>query len=113
MSESLRILEEAAKKDIVCFCADLTVNPLMVEINKNVAARIASIPGMKIGAVESNGAQNYKNWDELYSYHPMGNSAFAKAKNGIFELDEEFFNTGGGIYRDSDYYLNLFKEKNQ
>ena len=90
MSESLRILAEAHKKNVVCFCADLTVNPLMVEINKNVAARIAPIPGIKIGAVESNGAQNYTNWEKLYSYHPMGNESFAAPKNGIqpdFEIE--------------------------
>lgn len=104
MSESLRILSEAHKKNVVCFCADLTVNPLMVEINKNVAARIAPIPGIKIGAVESNGAQNYTNWENLYSYHPMGNESFAAPKNGIYELNEKFFETAGGIYRDSEYY---------
>lgn len=105
MSESIRILEAAAKKNVVCFCADLTVNPLMVEINKNVAARIAPIPGIKIGAVESNGAQNYTNWTDLYTYHPMGDESFATQKNGIFELNSKFFETAGGIYRDSDYYI--------
>ena len=108
MSESLRILNEATKRGVVCFCADLTVNPLMVEINKNFAARIAPIPGMKIGAVESNGAQNYKNWDKMYCYHPMQNMNFVKAQNGLFELDKKFFDTSGGIFRNSDYYLNLF-----
>jgi len=107
MSESIRILDAAAKKNVVCFCADLTVNPLMVEINKNVAARIAPIPGIKIGAVESNGAQNYVNWEELYTYHPMGNESFAAQKNGIFELNEKFYRTSGGIYRDSEYYTDV------
>lgn len=105
MSESLRILGEATKKNVVCFCADLTVNPLMAEINKNVAARIAPIPGIKIGAVESNGAQNYTNWDKLYSYHPMGSESFAAPKNGVYELNDKFFETAGGIYRDSEYYI--------
>lgn len=106
VSESLRILGEASKKNVVCFCADLTVNPLMVEINKNVAARIAPIPGIKIGAVESNGAQNYTNWEKLYTYHPMGSESFAAPKNGVYELNDKFFETAGGIYRDSDYYIN-------
>ena len=106
MSESLRILNEATKKNVVCFCADLTVNPLMVEINKNVASRIAPIPGIKIGAVESNGAQNYTNWEKLYSYHPMGSESFAAPVNGVYELNDKFFETSGGIYRDSEYYIN-------
>ena len=104
MSESLRILNEATKKNVVCFCADLTVNPLMVEINKNVASRIAPIPGIKIGAVESNGAQNYTNWEKLYSYHPMGSESFAAPKDGVYNLNDKFFETAGGIYRDSEYY---------
>ncbi len=105
MSESLRILNEATKKNVVCFCADLTVNPLMVEINKNVASRIAPIPGIKIGAVESNGAQNYTNWETLYSYHPMGSESFAAPIKGVYELNDKFFETAGGIYRDSEYYI--------
>ena len=108
VSESLKILMEAHSHGVVCFCADLTVNPLMVEINKNFAARIAPIPGIKIGAVESNGAQNYINWNEMYSYHPMGDRSFAKAVEGIFYPDDEFFKLGGGIYRDSEYYLSKF-----
>lgn len=104
MSESLKILLEAHKNNVVCFCADLTVNPLMVEINKNFAARMATIPGIKIGVVETNGAQNYTNWEKMYGYHPMGDRSFAKPINGIFELDDEFYANSGGIWLSSDYY---------
>ena len=107
LSETLGILSEAYKNNVPCFCADLTVNPIMAEINKNIAARIAPIPGLKIGVVEVNGGQNYKNWDKMFSYHPLGNSAFTKDKNGIFTLDEEFYKTSGGIYMDSDYYNDI------
>ena len=90
---------------VQCFCADLTVNPIMVEWNKNFAARLSTLRGLKIGVVESNGAQNYTNWTDLYTYHPMGDESFATQKNGIFELNSKFFETAGGIYRDSDYYI--------
>lgn len=110
MSESIKILSVAHKNNIPCFCADLTVNPVMVEFNKNVAARIATFPGIKIGIMESNGHQNYVNWEEMKSYHPMyKKAAFTEAKGGIFDIDDEFYKISGGIFRDSDYYTNLFK----
>ena len=71
MSESIKILKEAHRRNIPCFCADLTVNPVMVEFNKNIAARIEKFPGIKIGILESNGMQNYANWEKMQSYHPM------------------------------------------
>lgn len=109
LSETLKILKSAHEKGIPCFCADLTVCPIMVEWNKNVAARIASIPEMKIGILESNGEQNYVDWEALYGYHPMGDKPFARCKNGVYTLDEEFYKTSGGIFEYSDYYDNLIK----
>ncbi|MBE6695590.1 MAG: L-alanine-DL-glutamate epimerase [Ruminococcaceae bacterium] len=108
MSESIKILFAASEKNIPCFCADLTVNPLMVDFNKNVAARIELFPGMKIGIVESNGAQNYVNWEKMMTYHPLyGKAGFIEAKNGIFNLDDDFYKTSGGIFLKSDYYESL------
>lgn len=105
MSESIKILNEAYKRNIPCFCADLTVNPVMVEFNKNVAARIDKFPGIKIGILESNGMQNYTNWDKLQSYHPMyGKASYIKQENGIFTLNDDFYKISGGIFRDSEYY---------
>lgn len=105
MSMSLRILEEAHKRNIPCFCADLTVNPWMVDFNKNVAARIAPLPGMKIGVLESNGAQNYANWDQMTAQHPLyGNADFISTRKGLFQLGEEFYRTSGGIFCDAPYY---------
>ncbi len=62
----------------------------------------------KIRELAANGAQNYINWNEMYSYHPMGDRSFAKAVEGIFYPNDEFFKLGGGIYRDSEYYLSKF-----
>ncbi len=105
MSMSLRILEEAHKRNIPCFCADLTVNPWMVDFNKNVAARIAPLPGMKIGVLESNGAQNYANWLQMTAQHPLyGKADFISTRNGLFHLGEEFYRTSGGIFCDAPYY---------
>lgn len=107
LSETLKILKVAREKEIVCFCADLTVNPLLVEWNKNLASRIRALPEMEIGIIESNGEQNYSRWDKLKSYHPLKDEAFTKLESGIFNLNEEFYKTSGGIFRPSDYYDNL------
>lgn len=110
MSESIRILAEASKRHIPCFCADLTVNPWMVDFNKNIAARIAPLPGMKIGVLESNGAQNYADWDRLRSYHPLYNKAgFLDPKDGIYQLDDSFYSCSGGIFCNAPYYTQQVK----
>lgn len=110
MSESLKILRVAHERGIPCFCADLTVNPVMVEYNKNIAARISKFPGIKIGIMESNGHQNYADWDTMKTYHPMyGKAVFAESIRGIYEIDDDFYRISGGIFRDSDYYTGLFK----
>ncbi len=105
MSESIRILKEAHKRNIPCFCADLTVNPVMIEFNKNVAARIEKFPGIKVGIIEANGMQNYVHWDKMLTYHPMyGQANYIEPKNGIINLDEDFYKISGGMFRDSEYY---------
>ena len=109
LSETLKILKKAYEKNAICFCADLTVNPLLVEWNKNVAARIKTLPKMKIGILESNGEQNYVRWEELYKAHPCGDKPFAKCQNGLYTLGEEFFETSGGIFNKSIKYETLFQ----
>lgn len=66
MSMSLRIAAAAARRGVPCFCADLTVNPTLVEWNRAVAERLPQFPGIGgLGLLESNGAQNYLNWDRM------------------------------------------------
>ena len=110
MSMSLKILAEAHKRNIPCFCADLTVNPWMVDFNKNVAARIAPLPGMKIGVLESNGPQNYAAWDQMRTYHPLfGKVSYIDPVKGIYNLGKEFYQTSGGIFCNAPYYTELVK----
>lgn len=108
LSETLKILKYAYEMNIPCFCADLTVPPVMVEFNRNVAARIPRIPGMKAGILESNGAQNYVGWERLKSYHPMADAKKSFGEDGLYHQDDEFFENSGGIFRPSNYYDNLF-----
>ncbi len=109
VSESLMIINEASKRNVPCFCADLTVNPLMVDVNKNIAARITNFPKINIGIFESNGAQNYKNWNTMKTYHPMYKSKFTEQKNAIYQLDDEFYKLSGGIFKDSKYYNKIVR----
>lgn len=109
LSETLKILKVATDKGVPCFCADLTVSPLLVEWNKNIASRIKGLPEMNVGVLESNGEQNYENWDKMYTYLPKGWEANARCKDSIYTMSEEFFNKSGGIFDESEFYSNLFE----
>lgn len=109
MSMSLKIAKLAKDKNIPCFCADLTVNPILVDWNKNVAARLSSLPGMKIGVLESNGHQNYRNWETMKSYHPCPGSPWTEIKEGIFYLGDDFYKKSGGIFEVSQHYSAIIK----
>ena len=104
---SLEMARFALGKGMHCFCADLTVNPLMVTWNQCVAARLPLLPGMLTGVVESNGAQNYTNWQQMQRYHPAVGSPWLTPEKGIYGLSEVFFSGSGGIFTPAPYYRNL------
>jgi len=86
----------AVENNIPCFCADLTANPLLADWNKNLAARLAPLPGLKIGIIETNGHQNYRNWAQMKSRHPRPSAAWLDSPHGLYRLGEDFFATDGG-----------------
>jgi L-alanine-DL-glutamate epimerase-like enolase superfamily enzyme len=108
LSMTLKIIKVAYENNIPCFCADLTVNPILVEWNKNVAARLTPFPGIGLGLVETNGHQNYKNWETMRSYHPYPDAVWANTKNGVFELNEDYYNKSGGIFIQSPHWESMF-----
>lgn len=109
LSMTMKIAQAAHERNIPCFCADLTVNPVLVEWNKNVAARLGSFPGIgNLGLVESNGHQNYKNWETMLGYHPRKDAPWVHVKKGVYELDKEFYKTGGGIFDPMPHYEEMF-----
>jgi L-alanine-DL-glutamate epimerase-like enolase superfamily enzyme len=97
-SMSLRIAKLAADENVPCFCADLTVNPILVDWNKNFASRLAALPGMKIGVLETNGHQNYRNWDAMMRNHPKAGAEWLRTNDGVFSLNNDFYETSGGIF---------------
>ena len=106
LSITMKMAEYAESVGVQCFCADLTVNPLMLEWNKNVAARLSPLVGMKIGVVESNGAQNYVNWADMCRYAEKCDSA-----GSFYELFEDFYSVAD-IFEPKEHYLELIRQKN-
>jgi len=107
LSMSLRALRGAHRENIPCFCADLTVNPVLLEWNRNVAARLAPLPGLSEGILECNGPENYKHWGTLRSYHPRPNGGWIDSREGCFELGTEFYASSGGLFEPSTHYDRL------
>ena len=109
MSMTMKIANVAKERNVPCFCADLTVNPILVDWNKNVAARLDPFPGLGTGLLETNGHQNYKNWAVMESYHPFKDAEWRKTQNGVFNLNKDFYEKSGGILTDSNHYMELVK----
>jgi L-alanine-DL-glutamate epimerase-like enolase superfamily enzyme len=108
LSMTMKITQLAREKNIPCFCADLTVNPILVDWNKNIAARLAPFPNISIGLQETNGHQYYKNWDTMISYHPRRNGSWVKTQQGVYITDASFYKESGGILEPSAHYEEMF-----
>lgn len=111
LSMTMKITQLAYEKNIPCFCADLTVNPILVDWNKCVAARLAPFANIGIGLQETNGHQYYKNWDKLMSYHPMPNATWTRTQKGVYITDKSFYHESGGILKPSAHYEELFERE--
>ena len=107
LSMTMKMAQVAYERNIPCFCADLTVNPILVDWNKTVAARLPSFPELKFGLQETNGWQNYKHWDRMLERHPMKDAPWVKSKNGVYETGQEFMEKSGGIFEESPFYKKL------
>jgi L-alanine-DL-glutamate epimerase-like enolase superfamily enzyme len=104
LSMTLRIARLAHEKGVPCFCADLTVNPILVDWNKLFAARLAPLPGLAAGLVETNGHQNYRNWEAMRRRHPCFGAPWTLPEQGVFRLDADFYARSGGIFLSSPHY---------
>ena len=113
LSMTMKIAKVAKEHDVPCFCADLTVNPILVDWNKNIAARLDPFPGLGTGLLESNGHQNYKNWSTMESYHPYAAADWRKTKDGVFNLSKDFYDKSGGILTDSKHYMEMFRRNGE
>lgn len=109
LSMTMRVTQLAHEKNIPCFCADLTVNPILVDWNKNVAARLAPFANIGIGLQETNGHQYYKNWNRMMTYHPRANASWIQSQNGVYVTDKTFYQESGGIFLPSEHYEHMFR----
>ncbi len=108
MSMTMKIAQVAHDNDVPCFCADLTVNPVLLDWNKTVAARIGAFPGLEdMGLMETNGHQNYLHWEKMRSYLPDANASWTQPKDGVFPLDDDYYEQSGGILMPSSHYMGL------
>jgi L-alanine-DL-glutamate epimerase-like enolase superfamily enzyme len=104
MSLSLKVAKLAVERGIPCFCADLTGSPVMVDWNKNLAALLPPPPGlaMGMGLIETNGKQNYRDWEAMKRAHPTPDGGWIEEKRGIFRLGPDFYEGSGGVFRLGD-----------
>ncbi len=110
LSMTLKIAQLAYEKQVQRFCADLTVNPILVDWNKCVAARLPSLPDINIGVLESNGPLYYKNWQKMMTYHPNAGATWTVTQKGVYITDKSFYEQSGGIFDPSPHYVELFKD---
>ncbi len=113
LSMTMRVTQLAFEKKIPCFCADLTVNPILVDWNKCVAARLAPFAEIGIGLQETNGHQYYKGWDRMMSYHPRADASWINTKTGVYITDKSFYDESGGILYPSAHYEEMFSHNLQ
>jgi len=110
LSMTMKIAQVAHEHHVPCFCADLTVNPILVDWNKNVAARLAPFPGIGLGLLETNGHQNYRNWATMQRYHPYPDAPWTRTVKGVFDLGSDFYEKSGGIFTPSPHYEDMFQK---
>jgi len=109
LSMTMKIAKAAHERNVPCFCADLTVNPILVEWNKAIACRLAPFPGLGLGLLETNGHQNYRNWDAMVNYLPYPEAEWRKTREGVFKLDSDYYQKSGGIFAPSAHYQAMLR----
>jgi len=61
--------------------------------------------------LETNGHQNYVNWNKMTTYNPASDANRAKTVKGVFNLDEDYYKHSGGIFEPSPHYEEWFKTR--
>lgn len=110
LSMSVKLAKLAAERNVPCMCADLTVNPILIDWHKNLAAHLAPFPVINMGLMETNGDMNYTNWDSMVKHHPSSDASWFQRKNGVFELNKDFYDRSGGIFEQSAHYDGMFRK---
>ena len=104
LSICLQMASVAAARQVPCFCADLTANPVLLDWSKVLAAHLPPLPGLELPFLESNGPQFYAAWDRLLTYLPRSSTPWSSPSGGRYRLDDDFFARSGGIFDPSPHY---------
>ena len=107
LSMSILMAAEACRQEVPCFVADSACVPLLVDWNRNVAAHLPAFPGLACGILESNGAQNFRNWPALIRDHPCADASWLEPRGGMYRLDESFYASAGGVFQPAGCYEQL------
>ena len=59
-------------------------------------------------ALETNGHQNYRNWPAMRSYHPLPQALWSMTRQGVFDLDADYYEKSGGLFLPSKHYEEMF-----
>lgn len=110
LSQTIKIAQVAYQNNIPCLCSDLTVNPILIDWNKIIAATLPPFPKLAMGLMETNGDMNYSNWEEMKKKHPYKNASWTQVEDGMFHLNQEFFDVAGGIFTISPYYQDMLSK---
>jgi L-alanine-DL-glutamate epimerase-like enolase superfamily enzyme len=98
LTMSILMAAEAHARSVPCFVADSACVPLLLDWNRNVAAHLPAFPGLSCGILESNGDQNYRNWETLIREHPCSGATWLEPRGGMYRLDEDFYDHAGGVF---------------
>jgi L-alanine-DL-glutamate epimerase-like enolase superfamily enzyme len=109
LSIALETIKEAARLKIPCFIADSACVPILVEWNKNIAARLPALPEIGYSILESNGEEHFAHWDVLASEHPMAGASWIVPRKGFYEIGDPFFQVSGGVFRPYPFYERLLQ----
>lgn len=110
LSQTIKIAKVAFENNIPCLCSDLTVNPILIDWNKNIAATLPPFPQLGMGLIETNGDMNYANWEKMKNNHPFHNSSWTEVVDGMFHLNQEYYDIAGGIFTISPYYQEMLSK---
>ncbi len=109
LSMSFRMAAAAYDRRVPCFCADLTVNPSLVDWNKIFAAHLEPLPDLGLTILETNGFQNYGNWKKMVAWHAYPEAGWIWPREGLFHLDDSFFSSSGGMFAALPHYEALVR----
>ena len=77
---------------------------------KAVAARLPAFPGIgDLGLVETNGHQNFRNWETMRRDLAHPDAHWTRTERGVFECDADYWAKSGGILEPMPRYEKMYE----